>query len=118
MNPRDGSPDPVIIRRGMVYERGLMFLSLHRSVMDFTSLMFRAERARDPILSSAAEWKPDFTPANGCVVGRKPGQKWEFEGQTVCYSIADLTTIRGGEYFYIPSLSFLRRLAGIQCGAE
>lgn len=123
MNPRDGSPEPVIIRRGMAYgpttaeapagaARGLMFLSLHRSIMDFTTLMFRAEYARDPILSTATDWTPDYIPPNGCLVGRRPGQKWEINGQTVCYPIADLTTIRGGEYFYIPSLSFVRMLAG------
>jgi hypothetical protein len=113
MNPRDGSPEPVIIRRGMAYDRGLMFVSLHRTLMDFTNLMFRAERARDPILSSAADWKPDFIPPNGCVVGRQSGQKWQFGETTVCFPMADLTTIRGGEYFYIPSLQFLRWMAGI-----
>ncbi len=120
MNPRDGKPHPVIIRRGMAYgptdtlggERGLLFMSLHRTIMDFTSLMFRAESSRDPVLSTTADWTPDYTPANGCVVGRLPGQKWEFNGRTVCYPIANLTTIRGGEYFYIPSLSFIRMLAG------
>lgn len=120
MNPRDGKPDPIIIRRGMAYgpaghsegERGLLFMSLHRSIIDFTSLMFRAESSRDPILSTTAGWTPDYTPPNGCVSGRRPGQKWEFEGQTVCYPVANLTTIRGGEYFYIPSLSFVRNMAG------
>ena len=120
MNPRDGKPDPVIIRRGMTYgpadnaegARGLLFMSLHRSIMDFTSLMFRAESSRDPVLSTTADWTPHYTPPNGCLVGRLPGQKWEFSGQTVCYPIANLTTIRGGEYFYIPSLSFIRMMAG------
>ena len=92
--------------------RGLLFMSLHRSIMDFTSLMFRAESSRDPVLSTTADWTPHYTPPNGCLVGRLPGQKWEFSGQTVCYPIANLTTIRGGEYFYIPSLSFIRMMAG------
>ena len=69
MNPRDGGPDPIIIRRGMAYDQGLMFVSLHRTLMDFTSLMFRAEFARDPILSTTADWTVDSHPSERMCCG-------------------------------------------------
>ena len=93
-----------------------MFVLLHRTLMDFTSLMFRAEFAAIRSCPTTADWTVDYTPPNGCVVGRQPGQKWEINGQTVCYPVANLTTIRGGEYFYIPSLTFLRAFSSFRRG--
>jgi len=114
MNGRDGQKEISIIRRGMVYGSGfdwtagdvrqlppsagtgLLFLSFQRSLRDFTALIRRAEFRGDPILASPG----------------KPGaaQQWEFNGKKIEHSISGISTIRGGTYFYVPSMEFLSRL--------
>jgi Dyp-type peroxidase family len=132
MNPRDdprggpqGSP---IVRRSMTYgakwqdgeratsgsghPRGLLFLSLQKSLLDFTGLIRRAFQSRDPILGRSAQWTAEYTPpTTGCKNGRQPGQLWRFPGKQLCFQFADVTTIRGGEFFYIPSMRFIDHLA-------
>ena len=120
MNPRDGTAVPWILRRGMIYgpERkdlnepnirqlppsagsGLLFLSFQRSLYDFIGLMARGQKSLDPILVRSG--------AAGSTNGDK-GQKWTIGGREVYYPMNDLTTIRGGAYFYVPSMLFIERL--------
>lgn len=78
---------------------GLLFLSLQPTVWTFITLMGRAQRRHDALLSRSAD------------IGA--GQTWTFTegGPAKQFPMADLTTIRGGEYFFIPSMNFLRQLA-------
>jgi hypothetical protein len=117
MHPRQGEPTRLIVRRGMVYGTeqagGLMFLAFLRSLHDFLFLVQRSIRWRDPILANSSHWTLDDTsPVRGMDRGR-PAQKWNLAGEEIHFPIADLTTVRGGEYFYIPSLNFLRGLGEI-----
>lgn len=123
MNPRDGRPAVPVVRRGMSYgppfsnaasaevPRGLLFLGLHRGLLDFLKLMARATNLRDPILSDSEAWDCSDTSDDGthCPHGFR-AQKWNIAGKEVCYAFADVSTLRGGEFFYIPSMNFIRQL--------
>jgi deferrochelatase/peroxidase EfeB len=128
MNPRDGTPRIPIVRRGLSFGRplndqegadaatlpstgqGLLFFSLQRSLLDFLGLMSRAVNQRDPLLSNSSDWTGDF---NGeethCPHGYR-AQLWKVGGREFCYAFADVTTLRGGEFFYIPGMDFIRGL--------
>jgi deferrochelatase/peroxidase EfeB len=109
MNAREGRDVDrrFIIRRGVTYERkdrvGLIFQSFQASLTaQFETLLSswagnphhpRTGTGRDPILGNGAE-KQCFPNA---------------QGVTTC--ISGLTTIRGGEYFYFPSIPGIRSLA-------
>jgi deferrochelatase/peroxidase EfeB len=110
MNPREGDDGSrrFIIRRGVTYERkgqrvGLIFQSFQASLTaQFETLLSswagnphhpRTGTGRDPILGDGKE-KQCFPNA---------------EGVTTC--ISGLTTVRGGEYFYFPSIPGIRSLA-------
>ena len=107
VNPRDGLPSFELIRRGMPYpacgERGpgLLFLSFQRSPMEFLGMYYRARLKSDPILAQSSQWA--FGPAGG--------QRWPAGGQEIGYPMTDLTTLLGGEYFYMPSMNFISKLA-------
>jgi deferrochelatase/peroxidase EfeB len=126
MNPRDGRRLVPVLRRGMSYGQsqahgacpeaagkqpahGLLFLGLHRSLLDFLILMARASHLRDPILSDSSDWTETATGATHCTHGFR-AQRWMIEGKEVCYAFADVTRLRGGEFFYIPSMNFIRSL--------
>ena len=122
MNPRDGKPPIPIVRRGMSFgspevgaaapARGLLFLALHRSLLEFLGLMSRALVLRDPILASSVDWNPEGTETTHCTHGVR-AQRWKAGDAEVCYPFADVTTLRGGEFFYVPSMDFLRGLGAL-----
>jgi deferrochelatase/peroxidase EfeB len=121
MNPRDGTSSNPVVRRGIPYgpgpsdgatpdaSRGLLFLGLHRTLLDFLALMVRAKSLRDPLLSRSSLWDSTSTGPTHCPHGFR-AQRWKIDGVEACYPFADVTTIRGGEYFYIPSMDFIHRL--------
>jgi deferrochelatase/peroxidase EfeB len=80
---------------------GLLFLSLQSTLWTFIGLMGRAQRRVDPALARTEDLQG------------KPGQEWRFQGvqEPVVYPMTDFTTVRGGEYFFIPSMKFIRHLA-------
>jgi hypothetical protein len=91
---------------------GLLFLSLQQSMAHFAGLLARSVLQLDPLLASSAQWQSGaFTSAspNGC--GATQAQKWAIGDKEICFPLVDLTTVLGGEYFYIPSLPFIRGLA-------
>lgn len=118
MNPRLGTETETILRRGILYGPregqpegssgvGLLFLSLQRSIYDFLSMMSRGWKSLDPLISGGADWPPEGA-KNVC-----PGQdaqKWQFGQREVCFRMADITTLRGGQYFFIPGIPFFRNL--------
>jgi Dyp-type peroxidase family len=130
MNRREkGLEEPLVLRRGMTYgpvrtdlmapDRqltppssgvGLLFLSFQRSLYDFLGLMQRARTNRDPVLSHKKQWHPAFFNSIARTVRGSPGQRWRLGGKDIVFPIADLTNIRGGEYFYIPSMNFIKNL--------
>lgn len=108
MNPRkEGSKVRRIARRSTLYqdssgERGTLFQCYQSDIgMQFEHLMewsfsnhrFEYGAGMDPLLGSR------FTQA----------QKWPVApgGELTQCSISSLVTIRGGEYFYVPSIPFL-----------
>ena len=117
MNGQDHAHQIALVRRGMVYGTdlynewtqdgirqlppsagaGLLFLSFQRSLRDFTALISRAYKRGDPILTHK-HYVPD-------------GQTWDFAGKKIAHTMAGMTTIRGGEYFYVPSMPFLEYLS-------
>ena len=106
-NSRDGFQAFELIRRGMPYpardgcDPGLLFLSFQRSLMDFIGMFYRAHLKFDPILTQSSQ--PGPFPSGG--------QPWPTDGEAINYPMRDLTTLLGGEYFYIPSMIFLSNLA-------
>jgi deferrochelatase/peroxidase EfeB len=117
MNPRDGRK-PVIVRRGLSYgpvkpgrkgARGLLFLGLQRSLLEFSGLMARAGNLRDPILSRSETWDTTATADTHCPHGFR-AQVWHVMGREVCFQFADVTRLRFGQSFYIPSMDFIRNL--------
>lgn len=115
LNPRDGT-QPRILRRGMSYGSsdggGLLFLSLQKRAMDLSILMGRAQKERDPILAKRNLW-PSATPQfAACDSGPNAWQRWQLKGQAFCFPFADVTALKGGEHFWIPSMTMLRKLDG------
>lgn len=108
MNPRD-APHRRILRRGVSYdfdnEQGLLFQSFQASIENQFEFLFRSwvnnpNRPKpgtgvDPIIG---------TEPNGC-------QEWPNQngaGGMVHGCMHGLTTIRGGEYFYFPSIPAMK----------
>jgi deferrochelatase/peroxidase EfeB len=127
MNPRDGRSRIPIVRRGLSFGRplndqegsdvarlpstgqGLLFFSLQRSLLDFLGLMSRAVNQRDPVLSNSSDWTGESTGDTHCPHGYR-AQLWKVGGREFCYAFADVTTLLGGEFFYIPGMDFIRGL--------
>jgi Dyp-type peroxidase family len=120
MRPAPDEPRGAFLRRGISYGAkrpdidaaelsadapetgsGLLFLSLQNTLWTFIALMGRAQRRVDPTLARVDD-----------LHGRR-GQEWSFHGldNPVVYPMTDFTTVRGGEYFFIPSMKFIRNLA-------
>lgn len=126
MNGRDGSAPVTIVRRGSSYGPargdliaasrqlppstgvGLLFLSFQQNLLHFLYLMHRAQFFQDALLSRSANWQAGSP--NSCDGAQGPGQRWKLNGATVCQPMADITTPRGGEFFYIPGMEFIRNL--------
>jgi deferrochelatase/peroxidase EfeB len=117
MNPRDGAARGVMVRRGVAYSNneppasGLLFLAFFHSLFDFFKLMMRATVNRDPLLSGAEFWGEGLEPTH-CLHGFK-AQKWKIAQQEICFQFANVTTMKGGEFFYMPSMSLIRDLAAL-----
>ena len=88
--------------------------------MDFLGLLIRSRARLDPILMRGAQ---KAVAAQSSIGGEPaPGQRWAFEANRasmltatsatlqMTYPMTDLTTLRGGEYFYIPSMTFISNL--------
>lgn len=108
MNSREGSESSIrILRRGIPYqvgnEKGLLFLSFQSSLQDqFEEIYFnwgdqpnhpQDETGSDPLIGRALDTRLKFP--STCPGG---------------ISISNLTTLRGGEYFYFPSITALQSL--------
>jgi len=111
----------VLVRRGMTYgpDRGdlsapnlrqsppssgvgILFLSFQHSLLDFITLIAKGQKQRDPMLTRSSQWSEEQ---------KEHPQKWTVRGSEFEHAMADLTTTRGGEYFYIPSMLFIEDLA-------
>lgn len=101
VNPRDGSEhNTQIVRRGIPYSEteegsdsrvGLLFMCYQRSIHDQFEFIQR-------------HWIDNHNhPVMGTGVDRLIGQKWS-EKTDLKYPV----TLKGGEYFFAPSLSFLK----------
>jgi deferrochelatase/peroxidase EfeB len=133
MNPRNPELEPTfkILRRGMPYraragngsdesESGLLFLSFQKSILDFLGLLIRSRARLDPVLTRSSRQAAAHVSEAGSVAASSPQQRWTFAATRksvgaaaaveTTYSMADLTTIKGGEYFYIPSMTFISNL--------
>lgn len=60
----------------------------------------------DPILTRS---NLDYLPQDK-KCGGQFAQTWPVDGKQICYPVLDLVTMRGGEFFYIPSLPFIDSL--------
>jgi len=128
VNPRSKEEPILIARRGMTYyekERrqdlldepdegvGILFMCFQKSIQEqFEFIQQRANNARfpkkgvgiDPIIGQnnnpdrAQNWNPTWNKSS-----KNP----------VVYDFQDVVTLKGGNYFYAPSISFLRTLADI-----
>jgi len=72
--------------------------------MQITNL---GDAAFDPVATLVSGGPPPI----GCVRDAQPGQTWTIQGSEICFPFANLTTLRGGEFFYIPSMRLIRKLA-------
>jgi len=102
-NPRDGSEHTIqIVRRGIPYNevdagtgsgKGLLFMCYQRSIQaqfEFIQRLWIDNRNH---------------PLTGAGVDRLVGQKWS-EKTDLKYPV----TLKGGEYFFAPSLNFLKTM--------
>lgn len=118
MNPRNGIGVNHIVRRGLVYGcpekragRGVLFLSLQKTLLDFMGLIVMSQMRLDPILVRT-QANPAFRPLNGCTAGTlaNPTQSWPAGDQRFCAPMSNISQLRGGEYFYVPSMKFIAEL--------
>jgi deferrochelatase/peroxidase EfeB len=119
MNRRDGTDVDRIVRRGIPYgpelgrdgeeHRGILFLSLQRTLPDFTALMGRVQWSLDPLLSQSVDWswRQPQDSSTGLWQNGRFGQAWGSADAPISFPMADLTTVRGGEFFFLPRLTFL-----------
>lgn len=124
-NPRGfGDAKKVVIaRRGITYEKwrqddedrnydqGLLFMSYQRSIVNQFEFI-QAEWMND------ADFPSDKAPVGSDPVAGSPkdqNQKWNKsynkpQGGNLFFNMNKFVTLKGGEYFYTPSISFLRYL--------
>lgn len=118
-------PEKILLRRGMGYGpprtdmqnpdtppptagSGMLFLSFQQDLFHLIGLMGRAQNRLDPMLTRSSRWPTDLP--RPCGSHLPPGQTWTFAGGQVCSPIADITTLKGGEYFYSPGMGFIEAL--------
>jgi Dyp-type peroxidase family len=108
MNPRTGAElGTRILRRGVPYEegseKGLLFQSFQASLQDqFEELFFNWGDKPN---------QPEDGTGTDPLIGRPLGTPLKFPSTCPTgIQIANLTTLRGGEYFYFPSITALKLL--------
>ena len=109
MNPRTGEDTRArILRRGVTYQdedggKGLLFVSFQSSYTNQfeTHLSAWANVASHPFNRTGVD----------PIIGTKQPANQHFPGLTSPKNISGMATIRGGEYFYLPSISALTSLA-------
>ncbi|MDX2151700.1 MAG: Dyp-type peroxidase [Bryobacteraceae bacterium] len=112
MNPR-AEPHRRILRRGALYEnpsgeRGLLFQSFQASLDQQFEFIFRnwAFVPNHPAPSTGVD--PFLAPCDPL------GQNWPAaNGASVHHAVRGTTTLRGGQYFFFPSLPWIRSLSSI-----
>ena len=127
MNRRRGKNPLVIARRGFHYGEswmdtkphdppkagvGLLFLGLSSSLHSFISLMGETQGPRCAFqggVDALVGQSQPSPPGNPSCDGR---QRWWHarDRNWVDFRMADFVTVRGGEYFFVPSMHFLRRI--------
>ena len=137
MNVRNpAGPDYQLVRRGMLYggERsdledglrqlppsegvGLLFMSYQKSIRDALRLLARAAdkvagRNMDALLARTKSCR-DRGGEEGAVESTSGGQLWQILGEEIRFEMANFVTIRGGEYFFVPSMHFIRNLSSLR----
>jgi Dyp-type peroxidase family len=100
---------------------GLLFMCFQRSIQDQFAFMQRAW-ANNP---GFARPGTGIDPVIGQQVRNHPGvQRWPSvwgdtdPGKQVAFDFGDFVTMKGGEFFFAPSIPFLRRLNGTVPGVE
>jgi hypothetical protein len=86
----------------------MLFLSFQENLFHLIGLMGRAQKRLDPMLTRSSRWPADLP--KPCGSHLPPGQTWNFAGGQVCSPMADITTLKGGEYFYSPGMGFIEAL--------
>jgi Dyp-type peroxidase family len=109
MNPRDGVNRTSFIRRGITYEdgtaKGLLFQSFQAD-LEFQFELLASSWARDPNHPVAGS-KTDV------LLVMKPAQQGAPATRWATVDISTLVTLRGGEYFYFPSLPAIEALGKV-----
>ena len=115
VNSRDGLETFELIRRGIPYpgkgggDPGLLFLSFERSPLEFIGMLYMAHRKFDPILSQSSQ-RARVAREAASKIGPAGGQRWPVAEKEISHEMTDLTTLRGGEHFYVPSMRFISGL--------
>jgi Dyp-type peroxidase family len=106
MNPRDGVNRTTIVRRGITYDdgtaKGLLFQSFQAD-LQFQFELLASEWARDPNHPVAASGRD-------ALLVMKPAQPGTTAPRWAPADVSSLVTLRGGEYFYFPSLLAIKAL--------
>ena len=85
---------------------GLLFMSVQGSLHNFEKIQ---EWINDP------NFARPFTGVDALIGSdeRRRRQTWPAaDGGSARLSVSDFVTLRGGEYFFVPSLDFLKNMAG------
>lgn len=114
-----------IVRRGISYgpvdlkpeeewtDTGLLFISLQSNIEQQFIFMqntwcnndhfVKGETGIDPLIGQAVEGVPQ--------VSQEWSSQWGVSAEKKAFHFSDVVKTKGGEYFFVPSLSFLRSLA-------
>jgi Dyp-type peroxidase family len=100
----------MIVRRGITYDAGLLFIAYQSSIEDQFEFMQRYMANNPGFVTSSAGLDP--------IIGQQASAPYQWpthwgEAATPIaapFGIGSFITLKGGEYFFAPSLSFLRSL--------
>ena len=105
MNPRDSVNRTFIIRRGITYDdgssKGLLFQSFQAD-LEFQFELLVSTWARDPNHPVAGSGSDSLAVTMPSQKGSSGSTSWASPG------VSDVVTLRGGEYFYFPSIPAIK----------
>jgi Dyp-type peroxidase family len=107
MNPRDGVNRTSFIRRGITYDdgtaKGLLFQSFQAD-LEFQFELLASTWARDPNHPVAGSKEDVLLVMNPAQQGSAATTRW------APVDVSSVVTLRGGEYFYFPSIPAIKAL--------
>ena len=94
---------------------GLLFMSFQSKADETVGLLTRASSGcKDALIGRSATATGGST--GGCDGDATGAQPWPVPGGTIRFKMGDFVTLKGGEYFFAPSMRFINRLDQLVLG--